>query len=401
MLGASTLLSMRHAGAEEGAAERLFHEGRALVVEGRFAEACPRLEESQRLEPRLGTQLNVAFCQERLGKLATAWRGFQQALQAARASGDRERERFAQAHVDALAPRVPWLRTRATADANVRRLALQLDGEPLASSAWDTELPVDPGEHTLVARHDESEYWRTTVVLRESEHVVVAVPAAPEGAAEGVEGVEGVEVPRDAPEAGHFVYEIGAFVGLMFAATKQSEPKGTPSIRSVVVNEDGTSQVLSCDTVACYYLPIDSAGLMAGATGFVGYAATSETHLGLRFLVGPRVGGGAIAALGPSVSFRLSERFNVGPTVLFGTASHSAQGLVGLDARAGLTELEYDDETELQGSLGFSVGVGADVGMRLVGGASGSVVLQAMPSFLLGAGGNAWAIPVGVAWRWR
>lgn len=178
LLGALVLLWCRLVVAEESDAARLFREGRALVVEGRFAEACPRLEESQRLEPRLGTKLNVAFCHERLGKLATAWIGFREALLTARAEGDVERERFAKEQADALASRVPRLRVHGAARADTNPPTLLLDGAPLAPSTREEELPVDPGEHTLVAAHGGEEYWRTTVTLRESEHVEVTIPAA-------------------------------------------------------------------------------------------------------------------------------------------------------------------------------------------------------------------------------
>src|SRR5262245_40239679 len=46
-------------------AEAAFDKGRALLQQGRVAEACLELEESQRLDPGLGTQLNLADCYER------------------------------------------------------------------------------------------------------------------------------------------------------------------------------------------------------------------------------------------------------------------------------------------------------------------------------------------------
>jgi outer membrane protein assembly factor BamD (BamD/ComL family) len=44
------------------AAERLFNEGNALADVGNFAAACERYSESNRLEPAIGTQFNLADC---------------------------------------------------------------------------------------------------------------------------------------------------------------------------------------------------------------------------------------------------------------------------------------------------------------------------------------------------
>jgi len=384
----------RRAGAEDSDASRLFDEGRTLVIAGRFAEACPKLEQSQRLEPRLGTQLNVAFCQERLGKVATAWLGFQQALSTARRGGDVARETFAQGRIDALEPRVPWLRVRAGAAAD--QLTVQLDGVPLAPSRWGQELPLDPGEHALLAARGGDEYWRATVVLAESQHVDISVPPPP-----ATRRDDAAEHPTtraaETSAAGHFVFEVGAFVGIILVDTNRSELDADPaSIETTVVDADGMTQRLSCATATCDYASLGaSSGVVAGVSGYVGYTVAPPTSLGLRFLVGPRVEGGGLLAAGPSASFALG-RLRLGPTILFGTASHADWESIVLEWPAGSSYVE----APLRASLGFAIGLSAELGLELVSTSTGSVVLQATPLFLYGPNGMAYSLPLGVAYRW-
>ena len=55
------------------AAEQLFEQARALFDKGNFADACPRFGASYKLDPALGTLLNMATCYEMLGHIASAW----------------------------------------------------------------------------------------------------------------------------------------------------------------------------------------------------------------------------------------------------------------------------------------------------------------------------------------
>src|SRR5262245_34891354 len=60
-------------GPDAAGAEWLFREGRALMKEGNLTAACPKLAESLRFDPAVGTLMNLAECEEREGKTASAW----------------------------------------------------------------------------------------------------------------------------------------------------------------------------------------------------------------------------------------------------------------------------------------------------------------------------------------
>src|ERR1700722_15525033 len=62
-------------------AASLFEEGRKLMADRRYSEACPKFAESERLAPSGGAVLNLADCLEKLGHLAGAWRRFNEAAE--------------------------------------------------------------------------------------------------------------------------------------------------------------------------------------------------------------------------------------------------------------------------------------------------------------------------------
>src|SRR5439155_3292101 len=95
--------------AEVALAEMLYREGRALVVEGKVREACPKFAESYRLDAATGTLLNLASCHEAEGKLASAWLEYSEALNLARRDRRDDRIRFAQEHLSAIEPKLSRL----------------------------------------------------------------------------------------------------------------------------------------------------------------------------------------------------------------------------------------------------------------------------------------------------
>jgi hypothetical protein len=276
---------------------------------------------------------------------------------------------------------------------------IRVDDAPLPASDWGQELPLDPGEHRVVAASGGAEYWRTSVTLTEAQHAELAVPApaatptaAPPDPAAPAETSPGA--------AGRFIYEVGAFVGLIAVDTNGSTPdESTGAIQVTVVDSEQMTQTLTCDTANCDFLSIGgSGGFVAGVTGFVGYAVRPDVGLGLRFLLGSRADAGALIALGPSASFQLDERFRVGPAVFFGTASHGDLGTVQLSSFSGTGSGSVD--VRLNGSIEFGTGLGTELGLTVMDNPNGSIIVQATPLILFGSNGMAWSLPVGAVYRW-
>jgi hypothetical protein len=157
-------------------AEALFAEGRRLMAEGRTEQACAKFRESERLDPAVGTLLNLARCEKTLGHTASAWLDYREAASRAHAAGESQRERVARGEADALSPLLPHLHVSVPANAQLEGLELTLDAAACPSSLWNSSLPLDPGTHTLAARAPGFEPWTTTVALAPSEEREAVVP---------------------------------------------------------------------------------------------------------------------------------------------------------------------------------------------------------------------------------
>ncbi|MCC6558035.1 MAG: hypothetical protein IT372_34240 [Polyangiaceae bacterium] len=164
-------------------AQTLFEEGRRLMEAKQYAEACPKFEESLRLRPGTGTLLNLALCNEGLGKTATAWAQFKEVLFAAKKEGNQAREAFAQEHVDAIEPKLSKLQVRAEATPG---LAIRRDGQEIPAAAVGTPIPVDPGTHVIEATAPGYSVWSTMIEAGGAgELKIVAIPKLTPAPADG------------------------------------------------------------------------------------------------------------------------------------------------------------------------------------------------------------------------
>jgi hypothetical protein len=248
-------------------AQVAFEEGRALLQQGRAREACPRLERSQRLDPGLGTQLNLADCYERLGRFASAHALFAEVAAEARATGQTQREEVARARAVALETRVSQLIIVVPADGG-SELHVQRDGMELPRNEWNVLSPVDPGVHRVRAWGPGAGDFRTEVqVGTEGELHEVAIPVddarpflAPlhrkVGLAAAGVGVAGVLV--------------GSFFGLRAIAKKGEAERAGCDGRSCDTAESGElrDEARSAGDVATLAMSIGVGGLAAAAVLF-------------------------------------------------------------------------------------------------------------------------------------
>ncbi len=165
----ATFLSLVSADARAGdtaIAESLFREGKALMKAGDYGKACPKLAESQRLDPASGTMLAVALCHEKEGKVATAWAEYLEADAMARRKGQTARSEAAQKRAAALEPLLAKLEI--VVDDALRALPglqIRLDGVVVESAVWGSAVPVDPGKREIEARAEGKKPWQGTVAI--------------------------------------------------------------------------------------------------------------------------------------------------------------------------------------------------------------------------------------------
>ena len=196
-------------GQDVAVAQGLFDEGKRLMQAGKYDEGCPKLVESQRLDPAGGTLLVIALCHEAQGKTATAWAEFGEALGLARRDHRSDRESAALEHIKAIEPKLT--RVRIVVPTKVDGLEVRRDGARVGEAQWGTPLPVDPGDHTFEARAPFKKTWFQTLPVKGegatvdvtipplADDVAPAVVAAPVGATPAAPGTLAPHMPSAPP----------------------------------------------------------------------------------------------------------------------------------------------------------------------------------------------------------
>lgn len=299
-------------------AETLFEQGRQLIAEGRYKEACPKFAESQRLAPAAGTALNLASCYEKQGQTATAWGMYRDAISLSIASSQTVREQFARDRAAELEPKL--IKLVVAVSSQEAGIELRRDGTVMTRAQWGTPIPVDPGEHTIEAIAPKKRKWTNTIQATvEGQTVTVTVPgledAPPEQAPRPPTGP--AEQPRRGDGGGTLrivgfaSMAVGAGLlgtGTFFALSSQSKKDDIEAgsnegrqwdAERQAAYEDGESQA----TLANVFLISGGVVLATGAVLTVfGYTQKNDTGKATRKSA-PSFAGGALGPRGGSLAW--------------------------------------------------------------------------------------------------
>jgi tetratricopeptide (TPR) repeat protein len=294
---------------DSAAAQALFDEAKALMALGRAAEACPKLEESQRLDPGSGTLLNLAKCYQDSGRLASAWTTYLEAAALARTSGNPQRETTAREIAAALRPRVPKIVIEVPKAAAMEGLEITRDGKPVGSAQWGLPIPADEGKHTIEATAPGHDFWQTVIEVRgEGKTVTVKVPALRSRAAgdesesapgqEGAEKETGLGTQRILALVAGGVGVVGVGVGTVFGLKSMSNKDDAEQHCDGAVCRDQQgvdlrSDAISAGNISTIGFAVGLAGLAGGAVLWLTAGGESEKE---QVAVG--VGPGAVSIKG-------------------------------------------------------------------------------------------------------
>jgi len=251
---------------DPAAARALFAEGRQLAGQHKYDLACPKFEESLRLEYGVGTLFNLADCFEHIGRTASAWARFLDATAGARAAGQAERERLAHERAAQLEPKL----SRLTIDVKAQDAGLEVkrDGQPVGRAAFGTAVPVDPGPHAIEAAAPGKKAWTTRVqVAPNAANVAVTVPPLQDNP------TAPKPLPAAPPPAG--TPSIAGF-GSSGATAGSTPPPTDTSEKPTGGDSGGTQKAIGLVVVGAGVV-----GVAVGTAFFLSYKSKNDSAIGI------------------------------------------------------------------------------------------------------------------------
>lgn len=297
LVGALVLAAARPAAAEDNVAkaDALFAEGIKLR-DSNVELACAKFGESLELNPQaIGTLLNVAVCDEKQGRLASAVRRFREARERAVEQKLAEHLKLANEKIAALSPEVPHLKIRFLAPPLAQTTVI-FDDRLIAPGTYD-DLPVDPGQRVLVVSAPGHVSFQQTILITKGARTTIDVPALAKSVSSSRRSIGKLAVLSGGTLALTGV-TLGYFASRrydrQFDTGECDNIGGTPSCSA-----DGHSAIKSARTLGTVGTVVGGVGLAAAITGgilwyFAPARPTSERSVRIIPQVAPDASGVAV-----------------------------------------------------------------------------------------------------------
>ncbi|HEY4012728.1 MAG TPA: tetratricopeptide repeat protein [Polyangiaceae bacterium] len=162
--------------ADQEIAQSWFERGYAARVAGNFGEARADFQKSYEIDHAPGTMLNMAACEEHMGRMATAWRELLRGAADARNIGRQDWAVDAEREAEQIQPTLPRLVLHLERGFSADDRRITLDGEPFPEPMVDASMPVDRGSHRVEATAPAKRLWATTFEAKDQAVSVLTVP---------------------------------------------------------------------------------------------------------------------------------------------------------------------------------------------------------------------------------
>lgn len=312
--------------AEKTTAEALFDEGVKLMKSGDFQEACPKLENSHRVDPAVGTLLYLGECFEKLGRTASAWATFREAQSSAEAAGQAKRAQTAKQRVEKVEKDLAYLVIDAAdATKSLPGLRITRGGIDAGISIIGAPVPVDPGEVTIEVSAPGHQNYVVRVTVQPKSRQSMLIPAlavkeeskpppeaaapplgtaplapaplspVPPPAAEEESSMSGLAIAGlVVAGAGVVGAGIGTFYGLRAMSEDKKADEGScgPNICQDKADFDYADKAVRSAKIANVAIGVGSGLFVAGGLMFLFAPSSEPKKEGASVRVSPRVGPG-------------------------------------------------------------------------------------------------------------
>ncbi len=157
---------------------QVFAEGRQLEDKGQWSEALEKFTEVAAAKVTPQVRFHIALCEENLGRLVSAKKGFELAGAEATAAGSSAVEvpPAAKEHVDAINARLAKLHIDAAGKLGSSKLTI--DGNAIAEAELADDIDLDPGSHVVELKDAAGKStFRKEITVAEKGSEKLALPA--------------------------------------------------------------------------------------------------------------------------------------------------------------------------------------------------------------------------------